>query len=51
MFEKLFGAVMVTLDTLAAVAVMPAYLGGVVVLVVAVGAMAWPVLDLLEVLS
>lgn len=43
MFEKVLGAVMVTIDTLAAVAVMPAYLAGVVVLAVAVGAMAWSV--------
>ena len=41
MFEKLLGAVMVTIDTLTAVAVMPAYLGGVVVLAVLTGAMAW----------
>ena len=41
MFEKLFGAVMVAIDTLAAVAVLPAYLGGVVVLAVLAGAMAW----------
>ena len=48
MFEKLFGAVMVAIDTLAAVAVMPAYLGGVVVLAVGAAVLAWPVLDLLE---
>ena len=41
MFDKVFGTVMVTIDTLAAVAVMPAYLGGVVVLTVLAGAMAW----------
>lgn len=41
MFEKVLGAVMVGIDTLAAVAVMPAYLGGVVVLAVLAGAMAW----------
>ena len=51
MFEKLFGAVMVAIDTLAAVAVMPAYLGGVVVLAVGAAVLAWPVLDLLEVLA
>lgn len=41
MFEKVLGALMVSIDTLTAVAVMPAYLGGVVVLAVLAGAMAW----------
>ena len=41
MFEKVLGALMVSIDTLAAVAVMPAYLGGVVVLAVLAGAMTW----------
>lgn len=41
MFEKVLGIMMVAVDTLAAVAVMPAYLGGAVVLAVLAGAMAW----------
>lgn len=41
MFEKVLGIVMVTVDTLTAVAVMPPMLTGVVVLAAAVGVMVW----------
>lgn len=46
MFEKVLGALMVSIDTLTAVAVLPPMLTGVVVLGVAVAAMAWPVIGL-----
>ena len=44
-FERALGASMIALDTLTAVAVLPGAWAAVAVLAVAVGLLAWPVLE------
>jgi len=46
-FERFLGAGMIALDTLAAVAVLPGAWAAVAVLAVAVGLMAWPLIEVI----
>lgn len=45
--ERILGASMIALDTMTAVAVLPGPWSAVAVLVVAVGVLAWPVVEVL----
>jgi len=47
LFEWTLGASMIALDTLTAVAVLPGAWAAVAVLAVAVGVLAWPVVEVL----